>query len=85
VEKYLKALMNELGLPIPKVHDLQPLHTTLLVHHMTLRSLQRGVIFLSDFAVDTRYPGKTASKRQAASALRWADRVRTVARALLGI
>jgi hypothetical protein len=32
-----------------------------------------------------RYPGGNASKRQATAALRWAERVRTAARALLGI
>ena len=84
-EKYLKGLMEELGLPVPKTHDLDLLLTALVPHHPTLRSLRRGLLFLSDFAVDTRYPGKNASKRQAVAALRWAGRVRTPARALLGI
>jgi HEPN domain len=77
--------MEELGLPVPKTHDLELLMTALLPHHSTLRSLRRGLLFLTDFAVDTRYPGKNASKRQAVAALCWADRVRTPARALLGI
>lgn len=84
-EKYLKALLEELALTIPKMHDLDHLLTLLLGHHSSLRSLRRGLIFLTDFAVDTRYPGNNASKRQATSALRWAGRVRTAARDLLGI
>src|SRR5262245_22040403 len=84
-EKYLKALLEELGLPLPKSHDLEPLLAALLAHHPTLRSLRRGLLFLSAFAVDTRYPGNSASKRQAIAALRWADGVRTPARVLLGI
>ncbi|HTU17708.1 MAG TPA: HEPN domain-containing protein [Gemmataceae bacterium] len=84
-EKYLKALMEELGLSIPKTHDLDNLLTLLLPHHSSLRSLRRGLVFLTDFAVDTRYPGNNASKRQAGAALRWNDRVRTAARNLLGI
>ena len=84
-EKYLKGLMAELGLPLPKSHDLEPLLAALLVHHPRLRSLRRGLLFLAAFAVDTRYPGNSASKRQAVAALRWADRVRAPARALLGI
>jgi HEPN domain-containing protein len=84
-EKYLKGLMEELGLPVPKTHVLDLLLTALVPHHPTLQSLRRGLLFLSLFAVDTRYPGKSASKRQAVAALRWADRVRTPARALLGI
>lgn len=32
-----------------------------------------------------RYPGDNASKRQAQAALRWAERVRAVCRAIFGI
>ncbi len=84
-EKYLKGMMEELGLPVPKTHVVDLLLTALEPHHPTLRSLRRGLLFLSVFAVDTRYPGNSASKRQAVAALRWADRVRRRARALLGI
>jgi HEPN domain-containing protein len=77
--------MEELGLAVPKTHDLDRLLTALMSHHLTLRTLRRGLLFLSDFAVDIRYPGVSASKRQASAALRWVDRVRTQARALLGI
>ena len=77
--------MEELGLSVPKTHDLEALLNTLAPHHPTLRSLRRGLVFLSDFAVETRYPGRNASKRQAVAALRWADRVRTAALALLGM
>ncbi len=84
-EKYLKGLLEELNLPVTKTHDLDLLLTSLKPHHPTLRSLRRGLIFLSDFAVETRYPSKNANKRQATASLRWADRVRTAARILLGI
>ena len=84
-EKYLKGLMEELGLPVPKTHDLDLLLTALRPHHPGLGSLRRGLVFLSGFAVDTGYPGDSASRRQAVAALRWAKRVRTVVRALLGI
>jgi len=85
VEKYLKGLIEELGLPVPKTHYLATLLTTLAPHHLTLRPLRRGLLFLSDFAVGGRYPGKNAKKRQATAALRWVEKVRTPARALLGI
>lgn len=84
-EKYLKGLLEELGLTIPKTHALDQLLSLLLPHHSSLRSLHRGLTFLSNFAVGVRYPGDNASKRQAASALRWAERVRTTARPLLGM
>lgn len=84
-EKYLKALMEELGLSVPKTHDLETLLTALLPHYLSLRSFRRGLLFLTDFAVNARYPGSTATKRQAVAAVRWAERVRGEARALLGI
>src|SRR5262249_8661145 len=84
-EKYLKGLLEELGLTIPRTHRLDNLLTPLLRHHPTLWSLRRGLLFLSDFAVDSCYPGHTASKCQATSALHWARQVQTAARGLLGI
>jgi HEPN domain-containing protein len=84
-EKYLKALMEENGLLIQKTHDLGVLLNTLLPLFAALRSLKRGLSFLTDFAVDIRYPGQSATKRQALAALRWMKRVRTAARKLLGI
>src|SRR6266478_4782554 len=85
VEKYLKGLMEELRLSIPKTHFLDRLLTALAPYYPTLRSFQRGLLFLTVFAVDTRYPGNNASKRQAVAAVGWADRVRKTARQLLGI
>src|SRR5260370_2020297 len=65
-EKYLKALLEELGLSIPKIHNLGDILDLLLPHHGGLPSFRRGVIFLSDFAVRTRYPRENATQRQAA-------------------
>jgi HEPN domain-containing protein len=84
-EKYLKALFEELGLFVEKTHELEDLLDQLLPHHMSLRSMRRGLAFLSQFAVEVRYPGDRASKRQAASALRWAGKVRHACRNLLGL
>lgn len=84
-EKYLKTLFAERGLAIPRTHNLDDLLGLLLSHHPSLRSLRRGLIFLTDFAVEIRYPGERASKRQAASAVRWAGDVRDACRALLGV
>lgn len=84
-EKYLKALLAELGQPIPRTHILRELLSLLVPYHSSLHSLQRGLKFLTRFAVGTRYPGDNATKRQATAALRWADRVRPAARTLLGI
>ena len=84
-EKYLNGLMEELALPIPKIHDLGDLLPALRPHHPSLGRQSRGLDFLTNFAVAIRYPDEDASKRQAEAALRWAGRVRTEVRALLGI
>ena len=84
-EKYMKVLLQELGLSVPKIHDLDMLLTDLKATYPALRAVRRGLLFLSDFAVDPRYPGASATRRKAVAALRWAQRIRILARALLGI
>jgi HEPN domain-containing protein len=84
-EKYLKALLQELGLAVPRTHMLRDVVDLLVPHHSELSSLRRGAKFLTRFAVETRYPGESAGKRKADAALRWAGRVRETARTLLGI
>ena len=84
-EKYLKALLVELALPVPRTHDLDRLLTDVVVHHPTLSSIRRGALFLEQFAVETRYPGFNATKRQASSALRWASRLRLAVRSVLAL
>jgi HEPN domain-containing protein len=84
-EKYLKALLEELGATIPRTHNLEDLWALVLPTHREVKPLRRGFIFLTNFAVETRYPGESATKRQAQAALRWATRTRKVVRALLGL
>jgi HEPN domain-containing protein len=84
-EKYLKALLEELSLTVPRTHILADLLTLLLPHLPSLRSLRRGLKFLTRFAVGPRYPGYRAKKRQAVSAFRWACKVRDTLRLLLGL
>ena len=85
VEKYLKGLIEELGLPVPKTHMLVLLLAALVAPHPELKSFRRGLVFLTPFAVATRYPGDDATKRQAVAALLWAAKVRKAARELLGM
>jgi HEPN domain-containing protein/predicted nucleotidyltransferase len=84
-KKYLKGLLEEFGLRVPKTYDLDELLTRLQPHFPTLRSLRRGLHFLKDFGEDVLYPGRKASKRQAVAAVRWAGKVRAEARRRLRI
>lgn len=85
VEKYLKALLEELGIYVTKTHNLGILLGHLVGIHPSLRWLKRGMPFLSRFAVVSRYPGYNAKRRQAQAALRWMERVRSEAMRLLGL
>jgi HEPN domain-containing protein len=84
-EKYLKALLQELGLTIPKTHDLAGLIDLLLPRASTLKSFRRGLNRMSHFAVEYRYPRKHASARQVESALSQAERIRREIRTRLGL
>jgi HEPN domain-containing protein len=84
-EKYLKALLEELGLAIRYTHLLLYLLRLLQPHYPSLSSLRRGLAFLTRFASGARYPGYNARKRQAVAALREAGKVRTAVCALLGL
>jgi len=84
-EKYLKALLEELAIPVAKTHDLERLLNALLPHYPRMPTLRRGLRFLTDFAVEPRYPGEWSNKRQAGAAFRWASKVRDACRSMLGL
>ena len=84
-EKYLKALLQQHGALVPKIHDLIRLLELLLPDYTDLRSVRRGLNTLTDYAVDYRYPGTRATRRQTDSALRTAHRVREAIRQRLGL
>jgi HEPN domain-containing protein len=84
-EKYLKALLCELGLPIPRIHELHELLVLLLPHHCDLSPLKRILVSLSRYAVEYRYPGRSASTRDMRAALAHAERVRLQVRTILGL
>jgi HEPN domain-containing protein len=77
--------LAELAQPVPRTHDLEDLLGLLLASYSQLAPLRRGLKFLIQFAVEARYPGFQASKKQAMAALRWAGRVRDACRRILGI
>jgi HEPN domain-containing protein len=84
-ERYLKALLEESSQPIPYIPDLVVLLTLLCPTYPSLRAVRSGLKSLKEFAVDHRYPGRIANKRQARAAMRWASEVRHAARKLLGL
>lgn len=85
VEKYLKALLQEVGAAVPRIHNLKQLVDLLLPHDATLKPLRRSASSLTKYAVEHRYPGTSASTRQMQAALKVAERVRGEIRARLGL
>jgi HEPN domain-containing protein len=84
-EKYLKALLQETGLAVPRTHELEDLLDLLLPHDATLAPLRRSLRSLTPYAVNFRYPGSRATTRRMLAALRHAEYVRTKLRARLGL
>jgi len=83
VEKYLKALLQELGAVIPRTHDVEDLLDLLVPYDATLSSLRRRIPSLTKFAVEYRYPGVRATTRQMRAALRALEIARSELRARL--
>ena len=85
VEKYLKALLQEHGLPIPKTHDLTLLVSLVVSADKTCRELRCGTKTMTRFAVEYRYPGFAASATQARAAFTKAAFFRERIRKRLGL
>jgi HEPN domain-containing protein len=84
-EKYLKALLQENGLVVPRTHDLADIIVLLLPADAALARLRRQAGSLTRYAVDYRYPGMMASKRQMEAALRHVDQIRLECRGKLNL
>src|SRR5260370_25198325 len=82
-EKYLKALLQEMSLAVPRTHELEDLLDLLLPVDASLASLRRSLRSLTPYAVNFRYPGARATTRRMQGALRQAEHVRTALRARL--
>jgi HEPN domain-containing protein len=84
-EKYLKAMLQEAGVRVPRIHNLRNLLLLLLPHDGSLKVIRRPLLPLTRFAVAFRYPGKNATRRQSQAALKQVERVRNEIRARLGL
>jgi HEPN domain-containing protein len=85
VEKYLKARLVEAGIPFPRTHDLLSL-LNLCVRREPLWSAYAHVVDeMTDYAVDFRYPGHSATLSQAKLALKHCRSLRAEVRQSLGL
>ena len=85
VEKYLKARLDEAGMKIPRTHDLELLLDLAVKLEPMWAALRPAVAAITDYAVEVRYPGRTASSAEAQRLLRAAARIRDLIRERLGL
>ena len=83
-EKYVKALLQQTGRPIARSHNLEALAKPLLLTHPALKAITAGLRTLTAFAVETRYPGKSADRAVARDAVELVSSVRAAIRKELG-
>jgi HEPN domain-containing protein len=84
-EKYLKARLEEAGIAAGKTHDLAKLLLLILPVEPSWSVLRSELIVLTDFAVDYRYPGSSATKTDAKDAVKRCGTVRRVIRHSFGL
>lgn len=65
VEKYLKGLLQQEGIPFTRTHDLSVLLDLILPVFPDLKKLSDDLEWLSAFAVEFRYPGEEAMEEDA--------------------
>lgn len=85
VEKYLKARINEAGGGIQKTHDLERLLTAVIPLDPLWSAWLGALQQLTGYAVASRYPGHSLTKREAMVALKSCRTFRREARFSLGL
>ena len=84
VEKYLKARLTLAGKPIPKTHDLSALLDLVLPLEPLWEVFRPQLEVLTSYAVVFRYPGESATRERAKSAIADAKAIRLRIRMSLG-
>ncbi len=85
VEKYLKALLTSRRIAFPKTHDLLDLLELVKSKAITLELLRPDLTYLQPYAVEFRYPGEGASRKEALRSARLTHHIRDAIRPLLRV
>jgi len=85
VEKYLKARLEEVGLSVPKTHDLLHLLNLAVATEPLWSSYHGAFSLLVSYAVQTRYPGNSVTQSDARHAMKLCREFRKEARRALGL
>ncbi len=84
-EKYLKARLIEANIAFPRTYDLLPLLNLCLQIEPLWSPYAKIVDTMSDYAVDFRYPGHSATLAEARKCLQSCKAVRREIRLSLGL
>jgi HEPN domain-containing protein len=76
IEKYLKGRLVEAGIVFPKTHDLEALLDLILPAEPLWEGFRPVLGTLTSFAAAFRYPGESATREMARTALGDAKRIR---------
>ncbi|MFA5043614.1 MAG: HEPN domain-containing protein [Kiritimatiellia bacterium] len=85
IEKYLKAIIEKHGNAIRKIHALPVLLDQCVEAHPTLIGMRPDMVRLSEYAVEFRYPGESATVKDATDAISIMQRSRMDLRIALGL
>ena len=83
IEKYLKAWLQEANLPVPRTHDLQELLALIVPTLPDWYHWQPDFKRITEYAVDSRYPGDSATADNTQHAMHICDAVRQAVRTSL--
>ena len=83
IEKYLKAWLQEMNIPAPRTHDLGELLSLILPTLPAWSQWQPDFKRITEYAVDARYPGESATADDTQHAIRICDAVRQAVRSWL--
>ena len=83
IEKYLKAWLQEADVPVPRTHDLEELLGLIGPTLPAWAQWQPDLKRITEYAVDSRYPGDSATADDTQHAMRICDAVRQAVRASL--
>ena len=83
IEKYLKAWLQEADVSVPRTHDLQALLAFIEPTLPAWSQWQPDFKRITEYAVDSRYPGDSATAENAHHAMQVCDRVRQAVRTSL--
>ena len=83
IEKYLKAWLQEANLTVPRTHNLEELLALILPTQPAWHNWQPDFKVITEYAVESRYPGNPATEDNAQHAIHICDAVRQAVRTQL--